>query len=145
MHPGTNTPVTILKTCLLALPVAALSWCSATEGGASSTGAQSSDLASAAGECDDAGASSDAGWFACDSATGCVAVRRITNCCSNGWKIAVARDEVEAYLRATECKPAAGHLCPEYVVDDTRVATCDLPRGTCVMVEPGSSNIELER
>jgi hypothetical protein len=100
---------------------------------------KASDVASTNDECADAAASADAGYFTCSSPHDCVAVRFLANCCYNGWKIAVARDEAEAYIAATTCAPNVQHLCPEYVVVDTRVPACDMADHTCIMVEPSQT------
>ena len=83
---------------------------------------------------DDGGA--DAGYFSCDQDDDCVAVPHYEDCCYNGWKIAVSRSEATQYLAATECATEQGHVCPLYIVFDTRVATCYVPERTCAMVEP---------
>jgi hypothetical protein len=87
----------------------------------------------------DDGAAPGSGYFSCATDSSCVAVRLISEaCCYNGWKIAVASDEVEAYLAATACDPLRGRLCPQYVVLDRRVPTCDQTSHQCTMVEPAA-------
>lgn len=73
--------------------------------------------------------------FACGPTVSCVAVERVDNCCFNGWKIAVAEDQVEAYKNATACT-ARRPMCPMYIVRDTRVAVCDTAAHRCQMVPP---------
>jgi hypothetical protein len=124
--------------------------CNAGTDGGDTVGGASEPLRSVQGaaqvagaERDDAVAPSDAGYFTCDCDDDCVAVRLLSDCCYNGWKIAVARDEVEAYLEATTCAPAP-RLCPEYVVLDQRVPACDPAAHRCVMVEPNEATLTSE-
>jgi hypothetical protein len=95
--------------------------------------------------CDDAGTEPDASpssFFACATDSDCVAVNLVERCCYNGWKIAVAEDEVAAYEEANAChlRPAQV-ICPMYMERDTRVPACDTATHECVMVpgptEPG--------
>ena len=76
----------------------------------------------------------DADYFGCEESSDCVAVPLISSCCYSGWKIAVDRDEAAANLAATECPPQPRHICPLYVVLDTRVPVCGDRR--CKMVAP---------
>ncbi|HEY2515846.1 MAG TPA: hypothetical protein VGI39_33480 [Polyangiaceae bacterium] len=87
----------------------------------------------------DAGADAGNPMFACGSGVSCVAVGRVDNCCYNGWKIAVAEDQVEAYKNATACT-GRRPICPMYIVRDTRVAACDTATRTCQMVQPGDTD-----
>ena len=87
----------------------------------------------------DAGADAGDPMFACGSGVSCVAVGRVNGCCYNGWKIAVAEDQVEAYKNATACT-GKRPICPMYIVRDTRVAACNATTRTCEMVAPGESD-----
>jgi hypothetical protein len=102
--------------------------CGGSEAGVEASGTGVSDLSGAP--------SADAGYFSCAADCDCVAVRLLSDCCDNGWKIAVAKDEAAAYLAATAC---TARFCPEYVVVDTRVPTCDMAAHRCVMVEPSQA------
>jgi hypothetical protein len=84
----------------------------------------------------DAASAADAGYFGCTSDDDCVAGPVVSDCCSNGWLIAVARDEVAAYEKATACTTRPPHICPEYVMIDLRVPACVEDR--CTMVQPPS-------
>jgi hypothetical protein len=70
-------------------------------------------------------------FFRCRDDDDCVAVRELFDCCNNGWKIAVNRDEAADYIAATDCRP---HICPMYVINDTRVPVCDAQAHRCQMV-----------
>jgi hypothetical protein len=111
--------------------------CSGTEDGGvpQEQGGAASQLAG--GDPADAACGKDAGstsFFSCTQSSDCVAVRELFDCCDNGWKIAVNREEARAYLAATYCVP---RVCPYYVVDDTRVPVCNPHTLSCEMVKPG--------
>ena len=65
----------------------------------------------------------------------CVAVAQ-AGCCSNGWLAAVNADLVCAYDDANKCTQQVA--CPQYVVDDTRVAICSNASLACEMIAPAS-------
>ncbi len=71
---------------------------------------------------------------ACKTDADCVAVPRV-GCCNNGWNQAVNKSEVDAYEQSFEC-PDQHPICPLYVVDDTRVALCNVGTQRCEMVQP---------
>ncbi len=75
------------------------------------------------------------GYFACATNDDCVAVRQMTDCCYNGWQIAVAKDEAAQYVAATSCSIQDRHVCPEYFVQDLRVPACSTD-SQCMMVPP---------
>ena len=73
-------------------------------------------------------------FFGCKLDSDCVAVP-VAGCCDNGWKIAVNVNEVSAYDAANACTNPHP-ICPEYVVNDTRVAECDFTTNSCTMIDP---------
>jgi hypothetical protein len=123
---------------------------SSTQGGPASQvaglAAPSSASSSASVEEFDGAAAQDAGegggYFTCNADDDCVAVRKLYDCCYNGWKIAVARDEAAAYLAATACTDTGRHFCPLYIVFDRRVPACDVAARQCIMVQPPSTSSE---
>lgn len=108
---------------------------SATQGGALHTFG----TLGGSGEVTDAGCSSssrDGGIPAelrtCQADDDCVAVRQ-AGCCYNGWKVAVNRDEVDAYDETFACHQPRS-ICPMYIVLDSRVAECNRATQLCEMV-----------
>ena len=121
---------------VLSMCAALLVACGDASDGQGAQGSSSSALSPAeddGGVVSTADAGDEAGYFACQGDSDCVAVKYFARCCYNGWKIAVAQSEVEAYESATAC-PRVERVCPLYVVDDTRVPVCQA--GTCAMVAP---------
>jgi hypothetical protein len=88
----------------------------------------------------DQGGDSDAGpaedFFRCADRDDCVAVRYLAGCCFNGLEIAVNRDEVAEYEKATACEQR--RVCPLIIIPDRRVPTCNVQTHLCMMVTPGS-------
>lgn len=80
---------------------------------------------------------------ACKVDSDCVAVPR-GGCCDNGWKEAVNKHHVRAYQNATKCKLSPPPLCPMYVVNDTRVPSCDAATHQCKMVVADTASIQGE-
>jgi hypothetical protein len=102
---------------------------------------------SPAATCDDAGTEPDASqssYAACATDSDCVALNLVERCCYNGWKIAVAKDEVTAYEEANACQlPPRQVICPMYIERDTRVPACDTATHECEMVPtPDAGNTE---
>jgi hypothetical protein len=100
---------------------------------------------SASATCDDAGTEPDASqsYFACTADSDCVAENLVERCCYNGWKIAVAKDQVAAYEAANACQLSpAKVLCPMYIAHDTRVPACDTATHECAMVPPDAGTTE---
>jgi hypothetical protein len=71
-------------------------------------------------------------FFACKTTADCVAVP-LAGCCNNGYKIAVNKGEVKAYDAANACTNPHP-ICPEFIINDTRVAECDASTHECEMV-----------
>lgn len=73
-------------------------------------------------------------FYQCNVDADCVAIEK-AGCCPNGFLVAVNKDEVKAYAAKYACttQPA---VCPLFVVDDTRVAQCDIPNHQCQMIDP---------
>src|SRR5579871_1436403 len=67
--------------------------------------------------------------FSCKVDADCVAVE-IPSCCPNGMHDAVNVNHVSQYLEQNECKDPP-HVCPLFLIDDTRVATCDSATKKC--------------
>jgi hypothetical protein len=85
------------------------------------------------------GGAGGSSFFSCDADSDCTAVRLVERCCDNGWKIAVAKDEVAAYEKSNVCTlPPSERICPMYVVLDTRVPACNEITHECEMVKPSS-------
>lgn len=74
-----------------------------------------------------------ADYLSCSNDSDCVAVER-AGCCRNGWKDAVNKDRVGDYAQANACKQR-GTMCPQFIVNDDRVAACDTTKRQCVMVK----------
>jgi hypothetical protein len=72
------------------------------------------------------------GTLACQTDGDCVAVP-LGGCCDNGWKTAVNRDAVSAYANSASCQRTRP-ICPQYVVNDTRVPECNRANHQCTMV-----------
>lgn len=83
-------------------------------------------------ECHDGGSSPPSAYLACQVDEDCVAVP-LAGCCHNGWKVAVNRNEVDAYDQANACHERRP-ICPMYIVNDTRVAECSHATKQCEMV-----------
>ena len=71
-------------------------------------------------------------YRACQVDDDCVAVA-LASCCHNGWKTAVNRNEADAYEDAFACDNPRP-ICPQYIVNDTRVAECNKGSLLCEMV-----------
>jgi len=80
----------------------------------------------------DAAAAPD--YLACQVDSDCIAVAK-AGCCNNGYKAAVNKDRVDAYRAANACK-IEHPICPQYIIDDHRVAHCNTTAQQCEMVEP---------
>jgi hypothetical protein len=77
-----------------------------------------------------------AGAFAaCASDADCIAVPK-GGCCNNGYKEAVNKAQASAYAASVTCEKH--RMCPQYIVNDTRVARCSPSANKCVMVAPGT-------
>ena len=72
-----------------------------------------------------------AGYLTCSADSDCVAVPR-EGCCRNGYKDAVNKDRIAEYRRANACK-FANPMCPQFIVNDTRVARCNSASHQCEM------------
>ena len=73
------------------------------------------------------------GVYSCKVDSDCVAISK-GGCCPNGWKVAVNKHKVQQYDSSHECKNP--QVCPLYVIDDTRVAECNVDTQKCEMVAP---------
>jgi len=76
----------------------------------------------------------DPQYRSCAADTECVAVERV-GCCHNGWKVAVAGSQKDAYSRSFTC-PQARPICPMYRRMDRRVAYCDDAVHLCALKAP---------
>ena len=72
-------------------------------------------------------------FFSCNVDADCVAVP-VAQCCDNGFKAAVNKNEVDAYAHSVTCDPHP--ICPYFIVNDTRVAECNAGTHQCEMVKP---------
>ena len=72
-------------------------------------------------------------YRACKMDSDCVAVPRV-GCCDNGWKEAVASSQKDAYAASFHCQERP--ICPQYKVQDARVALCDNASHLCAMEKP---------
>jgi len=70
----------------------------------------------------------------CSEQRDCVAVQE-GGCCPHGRKVAVNRDQVEAYRESSRCT-VQNQVCAMYLINDQRVAICNTA-GRCEMVQPG--------
>jgi hypothetical protein len=73
----------------------------------------------------------DSAFQGCSADADCVAVPQ-AGCCQNGWNQAVNASQTDAYAAAHSCTEAVA--CPQYVVNDTRVAECSHATHLCEMV-----------
>jgi len=74
-------------------------------------------------------------FFACSAAADCVAIPK-NDCCHNGYKEAVNKNEVDAYkASAPKCNPK--RKCPMFRIMDKRVSDCNA--GKCVLVQPSAT------
>jgi len=78
-----------------------------------------------------------ADYLMCSEDSDCVAVPQ-EGCCHNGVKAAVNKDKIEAYKAANTCK-IARPMCPQFIMDDKRVAKCNRTSHQCEMVDASST------
>jgi hypothetical protein len=78
----------------------------------------------------------DTGYLSCTVDSECLAVPR-EGCCHNGYKDAVNKDRIPEYRQANACK-MKNPMCPQFIVDDKRVALCNASSHQCEMVEPNT-------
>lgn len=71
----------------------------------------------------------------CASDADCTAVDR-GGCCNDGSLFAVNASSTDDYAAAVACTANPRPLCPQHVIDDTRVAQCHSGFGHCYMVAP---------
>jgi hypothetical protein len=74
-----------------------------------------------------------ASYTSCQTDNDCEAVSK-GGCCPNGWNVAVNKTKAAAYAKATACK-VHNQMCPLYLVNDTRVATCNTGTKKCELVK----------
>lgn len=72
--------------------------------------------------------------YACQVDSDCVAIPA-GGCCPNGSEAAVNKHHVTAYNNAHECTNPP-HVCPLYVIHETRVAQCNTATNKCEMIQP---------
>jgi hypothetical protein len=72
-------------------------------------------------------------FYSCQVDADCVAVPKV-GCCHNGYLEAVNANEVDAYESSFFCNEQI--LCPQFIIDDTRVAECNTATRKCEMVAP---------
>jgi hypothetical protein len=72
--------------------------------------------------------------FACNTDDDCAAVP-LASCCQNGILAAVNIDQIDAYYAEFACDTPPA-TCPQFVVDDQRVAQCDFTKHQCQMIDP---------
>jgi len=80
----------------------------------------------------------DPAFTSCLSDFDCVAIPQ-AGCCHNGWLVAVSVGSVDDYDAANACTSQQPNICPQYVVNDTRVPSCDATSGACVLVQPAAA------
>lgn len=73
-------------------------------------------------------------YLTCTVDSDCVAVPK-AGCCNNGYKDAVNKDKIEAYRAANACK-LRSVMCPQFIIEDKRIAGCNRQSHQCEMVEP---------
>jgi hypothetical protein len=71
----------------------------------------------------------------CSTDADCVAVDR-GGCCTDGSLFAVNSSSTDDYAAAVACTANPRPLCPQHIIDDTRVAQCDTSIGRCQMIAP---------
>jgi len=80
-----------------------------------------------------ASTAADPAFTACTSDDDCVAIQQAApGCCNNGWLVAVNTSSIEAYEDANTCTGPL--ICPQYIVNDTRVASCDATSSLCTLI-----------
>src|SRR5579884_752755 len=79
-------------------------------------------------------AAAAADYSTCQVDSDCIAVER-EGCCHNGYKDAVNKDGVASYRAANACR-TRNTVCPQFRIDDKRVALCNATAHRCEMVEP---------
>ena len=94
--------------------------------GLAACGSASSEPSAASGQ-----AVSTPDLIACTVDDDCVSVSR-GGCCPNGWLTAVNVDHVDAYAAEHVCKEQV--ICPHYVVNDKRRASCNADAKQCEMI-----------
>jgi hypothetical protein len=72
--------------------------------------------------------------YACTVDSDCVAISA-GGCCPNGTEVAVNKHHIKAYENAHECTDPP-HICPLYVIHETRVAQCNNTTSKCEMIQP---------
>lgn len=71
----------------------------------------------------------------CTTDADCVAVDR-GGCCTDGSEFAVNASSTDEYAAAVACTANPRPLCPQHVINDTRVPLCHAGFGHCTMVAP---------
>jgi hypothetical protein len=71
----------------------------------------------------------------CTTDADCAAVDR-GGCCTDGSLFAVNTDSKTDYAAAVACTANPRPLCPQHIIDDTRVAQCNYDTGRCHMIAP---------
>lgn len=82
-------------------------------------------------------------YLACSANSDCVAVPK-AGCCNNGYKAAVNRNFVEQYKAANACKEQ-GVRCAQFLVNDTRVASCNTEAKQCEMIAAPAGDAAAQR
>jgi hypothetical protein len=72
-------------------------------------------------------------FTACTQDSDCVAVP-MNGCCQNGWNVAVASSQSDAYKASFTC--AKRQPCPMYVVNDKRTPRCNAQSKHCELIQP---------
>lgn len=75
-------------------------------------------------------------YLGCTQDSDCIAVDR-EGCCHNGYKDAVNAEHVAAYRAANACKNRRV-MCPQFIIQDDRVAVCNTERRQCQMLKAES-------
>lgn len=73
-------------------------------------------------------------YLACKVDSDCVAVPK-EGCCHDGLKDAVNKNAIDAYRTANACK-LKNPICPQFIMNDKRVARCNVSTRQCEMVQP---------
>jgi hypothetical protein len=73
-------------------------------------------------------------YFACATDADCVAIPT-PGCCPDGSKVAVNVQMTAAYQQAKQCMQP-NPICPQHMINETRIAECNFATKACEMVQP---------
>jgi hypothetical protein len=72
-------------------------------------------------------------FYSCQIDADCVATAQ-NECCGSGRKVAVNKDQVDAYHASFDKASCPNQVCPLFLIDDTRLAECNRATKQCEMV-----------